>query len=176
MNSGVNGSTLRVPFFRAVRADVDYPRSLNAVYYQADYMVNHLIVDSEVGNMPADYPVDRSTAEYTCTNVNTAAQWKLVTRTSGTYLIYYTDDPTPSIAPDSYVEPQTPNAHAGALFCDGEPLVVGDLVGVILGHATSGEPTDQATKGGIYEVALIPDTDGGSTMIFALKRRNTLAP
>ena len=141
--------------------------------------MKHLILDdTAAANAPADYPAER--AEYT--NVNNADYWKQVVRSSGTYLVHTIDtDPAHNssayFSPASYVEPSDPSVVGGALFCDGEPLVVGDLVGVIFGAAASGGTTAQFTKGGIYEVALIPTVDGEETnMLFALKRRNTLAP
>lgn len=137
VNSGVNGATLRIPFFRATRADTDYPRSLNAIYYQADYVVAHLILDETAAEgAPSDWPARRDPSVYT--NVDEAEYWKQTTRTGGTYLIHTTTtDPTDvtHISNASYV------ANGGALICDGEPLIVGDLVGVILGtEPQSGAP------------------------------------
>ena len=139
-NSGVNGSTLRVPFFRVARADTDYPRSRNAIYYAADYVVSHMILDDAAKtDAPAGYPAIRDSGDplRPYTSVDAAENWQKTTRTSGTYLIHYTGG---VISPSSYVTPGNSSTYAGALFCDGEPLIVGDLVAVLLGETTAEGP------------------------------------
>ena len=139
-NSGVNGSTLRVPFFRAARADTDYPHSRNAIYYAADYVVSHMILDTvAAADAPAGWPAIRDSEDplRPYTSVDAAENWQKTTRTSGTYLIHYTNG---VISPSSYVTPADSSTYAGALFCDGEPLIVGDLVAVLLGETATEGP------------------------------------
>ena len=145
INSGVNGSTLRIPFFRCPQVIADYDKSLNAVYYKGNYIASHALLDSTLA--PVGYFSGDTTG-----NVD---YWGETDRYGDRHLICYTDTSHTTISPDSYT---------GSLKIDNEPLILGDLVAVF-----SSNSSDQEDKGGIYEVVSV-EAPNDVVEIMALRR------
>lgn len=144
VNSGENGSILKIPFFRPwFMRGVENKCSRNAVYYRGSYVVHHILLDpTTMGRAPA-------ALRYTPAAWENADNWTTGSGVDSNYLVY-----------NSWT--------AGTkLTIDQEPLIQGDLVGVL--HSNY---QDQSTYGGIYQVRPLA-SDLNKMGLFRLRQWNT---
>ena len=105
INTGVNGTYLKIPFFQNKNNRLTQPstyKSCNAIYYDAEYLADHLIVSSALGGSDL-------------TDMENIANWQR----DGDRLVYQWPGATP--------EEQTQNR----IELDGEMILSGDIVAAV---------------------------------------------
>ena len=157
-NSGANGSTLQIPFFRSNASNADsyawygYRRSCNAIYYQGDFVVHHIILDESLAD-----EVDDFFAFDTTSFAEDIANWQWYPDDSNISKCLVCRDDNNILVPPAQLK------------IDGEYAICGDLVAVLC----HGGAATQSNYGGIFQV--VERVIDGQT-VFALSRKASLTP
>ena len=131
-NSGLNGTQLKIPFFQ--NKDTKMLESYNAIYYQPRYLVDHVLMDSQFAQTlnysPSMYELAGPTATADGTT-NSLWLWG-GTESSGDQYLHF-DWSTAST--------RDPNTVFNKIVLDGETLMVGETVLILIGSKNPNEIT-----------------------------------